>query len=343
MGAYSFTMDISCSATSIQPSVVLRCDYTEAPVAQCLASDHTLAVFTFTGDIGQADDPRLAHTGLEQISGDAPLSEVWCSAKPVSRGRDDAISWSENGEFLFCSVHLNEHDASGLESASEKAYQSLLAFIERREFPFIVRAWNYFAAINQGLGDAERYKEFCLGRYNAFQSSLEKKPSLLYPAACAIGHQQRDGIVYILAAKQSGAHFENPEQLSAYHYPREYGPISPSFARATIVDSPAGACLYISGTASVKGHETVSPGDCEAQLVVTLNNIDRLLAHVAEGASLEVTPTLASVKVYVRNPEDLSVLKPVIDEHFVGAQILYVQGDICRSDLEVEIDGLCYL
>lgn len=336
-------MDISCTAVPIKPSAALRSDYTDESVAQCLASNHTLAVFTFTGEIGQADDPRLAHTGLEQISGDSPLTEVWRSVEPVVHGRDDAISWSDNGEFLYCSIHLDEHEAVDLESASENAYQSLLAFIELREFPFIVRAWNYFAAINKGAGDAERYKEFCLGRHNAFQDLLEKKPALLYPAACAIGHQQRDGIVYILAAKQSGAHFENPEQLSAYHYPREYGPISPSFARATIVDSPVGACLYISGTASVKGHETISPGDCAGQLTVTLNNIDRLLAHVAEGAGLAVTPKLASVKVYVRNPKDLRELMPVIDQHFIGAQILYVQGDICRSDLEVEIDGLCYL
>lgn len=332
-----------CTPITTKPGSILRSDYTDRSVDQCLSSEHTLAVFTFGGTVGRADDPRIAHTGLQQIDGESPVFEVWHSAEPVSHGRNKEISWAENGKFLFCSIPLDEANSSGLEQASELAYLSLLRFIKMREFPFIVRAWNYFAGINKGVGDAERYKEFCLGRHNAFRDLIEKDPSLLYPAACAIGHQQKDGIVYILAAKQCGDNFENPEQLSAYQYPREYGVISPSFARATIVNDCSNSCLYISGTASVKGHATIAPGNVLEQLTVTLDNIDRLLRHVGESASLEKTPKLASIKVYIRDVKDFAVISDVVNAHFAGAQILYVQGDICRSDLEVEIDGLCYL
>src|SRR3546814_12468443 len=58
----------------------------------------------------------------------------------------------------------------------------------------------------------------------------------LLPAATAIGRcdDARVVQVYWLAARTPGMPVENPRQVSAYRYPRQYGPQQPSFARAML-------------------------------------------------------------------------------------------------------------
>ena len=63
---------------------------------------------------------------------------------------------------------------------------------------------------------------FCKGRYEAFiAEGFEPKQ---FPAASALGHAKPIFQVYVIASKQANQHFENPDQVSAYDYPRQYGP-----------------------------------------------------------------------------------------------------------------------
>ena len=48
--------------------------------------------------------------------------------------------------------------------------------------------WNYLDAINEGDGDAERYRQFCVGRARGLGRPNGKR----LPAATAIGRQQTD-------------------------------------------------------------------------------------------------------------------------------------------------------
>jgi hypothetical protein len=68
--------------------------------------------------------------------------------------------------------------------------------------------------------------------------------------------------------------------VSAYDYPRQYGPAAPSFSRAALTPDPL---LLISGTASIVGHASVHLGDVTAQLEETLANLaNRLRAGTRE-------------------------------------------------------------
>ena len=60
---------------------------------------------------------------------------------------------------------------------------------------------------------------------------------------------------------------ENPRQVSAYRYPPTYGPrVADLLARgAGRTSAAATIALFISGTASIVGHETVHQGDVRAQ------------------------------------------------------------------------------
>jgi chorismate lyase / 3-hydroxybenzoate synthase len=134
---------------------------------------------------------------------------------------------------------------------------------------------------------------------------------------------------------------ENPRQVSAYDYPREYGTHSPAFSRATLLRQSGSVTLFISGTASIVGHRSLHVDDTAAQTRETLANIQALLAEangVAPGARF--TLEALACKVYVRRPGDLPVIQTELAAALgPEARILYLQADICRQDLLVEIEA----
>jgi len=145
----------------------------------------------------------------------------------------------------------------------------------------------------------------------------------------------------LLASKNAALHIENPRQKSAYEYPRQYGPASPSFARASLASWGIGTQLYVSGTASIVGHESYYPNDLELQLQTTFDNIDLLLQNSADSAGFVGTPSMTLLKVYVRYPSDYPLVSRMVGERFPGVPAIYVEAEVCRRELLVEIDGLC--
>jgi enamine deaminase RidA (YjgF/YER057c/UK114 family) len=120
---------------------------------------------------------------------------------------------------------------------------------------------------------------------------------------------------------------ENPRQTSAYHYPPKFGKHSPTFSRACISDDSQQANLFISGTASIVGHETVHAGDAAAQTRETLANIDALLAEANRAAgSARYSRNKLKLKVYVRHAADLGAVQGVLSRELRGARPLYIQA-----------------
>ena len=150
-------------------------------------------------------------------------------------------------------------------------YESTFALCEAQGYPHLLRVWNYFADINLEFDGLENYQRFCRARAAAFQQRFgEFVPRL--PSASAIGTESGSSVVYFIAACQPGVHRENPRQLSAYSYPPQYGPRSPSFARATLNRFDGRDVFFISGTASIVGHAEL--GGLGAQLDESLSNIE---------------------------------------------------------------------
>jgi len=134
---------------------------------------------------------------------------------------------------------------------------------------------------------------------------------------------------------------ENPRQTSAYHYPPQYGVHSPIFSRACVLSESSGTNLFVSGTASIVGHQTIHPGDVAAQTRETVANIDALLgeANRVVGESRYFLDAL-KFKVYVRQPADLRAVEAVLTSALRPATpIVYLQADVCREDLLVEIEA----
>ena len=326
-------------ASPTLPPVRLSVDYVAADRPEnLLAGENTLAVFGFGNDAPHSDDPRYLRVPL-QPHGASPF-EVWRSNGPVSSGRRGDIAWSTDGQLLFGAIELDEHEI-GIETAAERIYAQLIAFQARSATPQLLRIWNYLDAITLGEGDTERYRQFCVGRARGMGDFDTSN----LPAATAIGRcdDQRTLQVYWLAACEAGTPVENPRQVSAYRYPREYGRQSPSFARAMLPPADGHMPLLLSGTASVVGHATQHVGELLAQIEETFTNFDALL-----GAARQRAPWLPAqfgpgtrLKVYVRDRDDLPLVKAALDQRF-GDRVprVLLHAAICRRELSMEIDGV---
>ena len=305
-----------------------------ADAAAALNEPGTLALFTFGTDSAQVDDPRCVRVALESFDAPAPL-ELWQIDAPVDRGAEGSLHWSAGGGWLFAAIELDEREHGGPAATARLAYEQLHRFVGTRGAQHVLRVWNYLGAINQGEGDAERYKHFCDGRAAGMGDFFAEG----FPAATAIGHHGdvHRLQVYLLACDQGGARVENPRQVSAWRYPRQYGRTPPSFARAMVL--PAQDALAISGTAAVVGHASAHHNDLDAQLDETLTNLEALLASADMTAGFD---THSPLKAYVRHSADASRVRDFLQRRLPGVPVLLLHGDICRSELLVEIDGWRY-
>lgn len=270
------------------------------------------------------------------------MAEVWTSTPLVTYHRTGAVHCAMNDDVLFGTVHMEESPGVMLDTITYQAYGQLLAQARALGYPHLLRVWNYFSDINGESNGLERYQRFCAGRYQALAEGLSDFPRSL-PAGTAIGTMSGPLTIYFLAARRPGTHIENPRQVSAYQYPPVYGPRSPSFARATLRPSTSGSHLLIAGTASVVGHVSEHIGEPHAQTLEILRNLNALIteAELLHGVAREQWFGQALFKVYIRHPEHFSTVRDILKEQLPShAQVLYVQGEMCRSELLVEVEGI---
>jgi enamine deaminase RidA (YjgF/YER057c/UK114 family) len=277
-------------------------------------------------------------------NGTEDLSEVWLASDPVADATAQGIAYRCTDDLLFGVVSEEEwasapDSVAPLHQAAEQGYRRIFGLMDALGYSHLARAWNYFADINREDQGLERYRRFNAGRQDAFFAAGR---SLIagVPAACALGVGGQPLTIAFLAARPSVVSIENPRQVSAYRYPPEYGPRSPTFARATLARVGGQSILFVSGTASIVGHETRHPGDPAAQTRETLANIQAVLDaanRVVEGPAFTLTQTC--LQVYLRHPAHLDPVRDVLAQ-VVGEPLsaVFLQAEICRADLLVEIE-----
>lgn len=280
---------------------------------------------------------------LPQI-GDSTFVEVWTTDLPCKRDTYGDISYTYNSDFIFASLSVPENNVSNLESLTRKAYKEFFSLLDQKDFPHLIRIWNYFPEINNEQDGLERYKKFCAGRSKAFCEKFDGEWKQ-FPAANAVGTHNGALTIYLLASRKKASHLENPRQISAYEYPEKYGKRSPSFARATYKNWGNTSQFYISGTASIVGHESIHQNDLIQQIHEISRNMKALLE--AQFPSIEneegngFAEDMAMIKIYLRDSDLFPVIKDVW-ENLLGwkGPSLYLVGDICRQELLLEIEGI---
>jgi chorismate lyase/3-hydroxybenzoate synthase len=315
-----------------------RVSYRVDRPAQLLDARGTLAVIGFgRNDCAGPTDPRLVNVALPVVDDDRAPVEHWRVDAEVSHGCDGDVRFARGGGWLLAAVEVAEanHDED-IGRSAEHAYRALCGFLSRQpDGAHVHRLWNYLDRINEGSGDAERYKHFCAGRLRGMDDFFAAG----FPAATAIGHPQAVGrlTVYCLASSQAGTRIGNPRQVSPWRYPRQYGRTPPSFARAMRL--PGGDALAISGTAAITGHESRHADDLKAQLHELGANLDALLVTAGMPPGFDHD---ASLKVYVRHTPDAGAVATFLDQRMPGAARVILHGEVCRRELLVEIDGWRY-
>jgi chorismate lyase/3-hydroxybenzoate synthase len=282
---------------------------------------------------------------LEQL-GSPGMVEVWRSAGPIKTGNWDRLRFAQGEQLTMGHIALDLRETGAMRESSRLAYDILQTYLLQSPHQWPLKIWNYIPGINQGTGDEELYRQFCLGRADSVLIDPGDRPPL--PAATAIGSPGDEPAlqVYFLAAALPGLDVENPRQVSAWRYPRQYGPRSPLFSRGTILRLNGSQQFLISGTASVVGHQTHHENQVANQLSESLRNVRSLLeeGHRLTGDSHAQLDNQGLLKVYIRNREDFDLVRQTLEaEAPPEIPRIYLEGDICRENLLTEIDGIVSL
>jgi len=266
----------------------------------------------------------------------------------------------------------------GAYSRSSDAFIDLDAtlFTEGFRLDQLLRTWIYQGHLVLEEGKTQRYKELNRARTDFFGDTKflkkylpKKHRGTVYPASTGIGADDCDVVISAIALDTKRKDvivvpLENPNQTSAFDYGAVYSPQSPKFSRAMAVSIKSGAqsiksggrsgaqspdlgeCLiFVSGTASIVDSESQHIEDPAKQTEQTLDNIavlidgENLARHGIPGIACGLG-NLVCVRVYVKRPAELELIRQVCERRLPDVPILYTIADVCRPELLVEIEGV---
>ncbi|MBK7147174.1 MAG: hypothetical protein IPH76_19015 [Xanthomonadales bacterium] len=149
--------------------------------------------------------------------------EFWNVPTPPQIERHRHFTLRQSGDWLFGSIEI---DRAGRSPPPRRSRLRAVAGAQPpARLAHLSRTWNYFGAINAGDGDDE-----ALPRLRRWPCGvIAQPPAERFAAATAIGIPAPPDQLHVhwLAAKQPGIAIENPRQVPAFEYPRDYGPIAP--------------------------------------------------------------------------------------------------------------------
>ena len=292
---------------------------------------------------GGTAEPPIGSVPLPLLGSPTPVLDTWLGhGATTAGGNAHGARWQRDGDWLFGVIDVPED--AGLEAAAGHAYAGLFDALRSTGFTQLLRIWNYLPRINEEGDAMERYKRFNAGRQQAFLDAGERAFEGS-PAACAIGCADGPLRVRFLAGRCVVRHVENPRQVSAYRYPQRYGPRAPTFSRAALAEVGEGRLgLFVSGTASIVGHESVHHGDVRAQVRETVTNLQAVLDNARSKSSARWALRDVHGVVYVRHAHDhaavvdeLARIAPDLGRD--ASAMIFLHADICRRELDVEIEG----
>ncbi|MGH9485678.1 MAG: hypothetical protein ACRD1F_11535, partial [Terriglobales bacterium] len=293
-------------AEPLSPSI----QFVTLQTAERLTADpNVLALVRFATprDAGDERTPWL-DTGLSPLGTEPTPVQCWRAGAPVRHFREGRFAvHAAPGLALIAATATDRGDPG---AAAEALYNDLITTAEKLDCPHVLRIWQYLPRITEPLGEEDRYRAYCTGRRRALTRLGRHRDSAL-PAACLLGDQGDSILLYALVAATPGTQVENPRQVSAFHYPPQYGKASPSFSRALVKQWPDGRRqLYISGTASVVGHATLHD-DILDQTRETLANLEALISASAANSGPDASGLAAidPLKVYVRRRADYPIVR----------------------------------
>ncbi|WP_430810124.1 MULTISPECIES: hypothetical protein [unclassified Carboxylicivirga] len=254
----------------------------------------------------------------------------------------------------YSELHISGLSASlqlPVRTQSHDIFNTLSAILEKEEMSInsIVRQWNYIERITDMDGKYQRYQLFNDERTSFYEKTDWPKG---YPAATGIGTQFGGIIVDCIAV--SGQFKElplaNPLQTDAHVYTQDVLigaedevrkiKTTPKFERAKFIGNDNCAAIYVSGTAAIRGEESLGIGQPAEQTDVTLENIAQLMKHQNLSEIFDVESKPEILRVYIKQAEDFDTIQQACLKHHADIPVSYLLSNICRDELLVEIEAV---
>ena len=244
--------------------------------------------------------------------------------------------WILKGRGVLSGVLIGKSRAP-IREESRRLYRSIFSLTRGLN---CYRVWTFVPDINAVVDQIENYQSFNSGRHQAFVDEFDGIYPLNISAASAVGIKGDALVIAFVAGRDRVDHFENPLQVAAAKYPEIYGKNPPLFARGSKITNEQGTPYWhLSGTASIRVSDTIGR-DFMSQLEITLENISRML-----GTMNVPLQRYAAWKIFLRDRKYLSACKKRLNEIYPDEieQMVFVETDICRSDLLLEIEAFFYI
>lgn len=331
---------VSNDVTTAQQCLLISLDEAPRPPTK----DHQLLLGFHFADVPCSPlDEAMVSLQLQPLDRDSQFESWWYKGE-VKYSRCGVARVAECEDYTVVIVEMAAVGSERMKAQANDAYRELIRATRATKHSRMVKIWNYFGDINRGENDTEKYRQFSIGRAEVFEELGVNDEDA--PTGTAIGTKDGSGLKLIaLSSNHAFCPVENPRQVSAFHYPKTYGPSSPKFSRGGFVSQQSHKLYLISGTAAVVGHESNFPYDTALQMGETFKNLGYLCDAISNLDSADEPFELddhSVLHVYLRDPADYQAAVKRIEQHFgiSHRQIAYLHGIICRRELMIEIDGV---
>lgn len=266
------------------------------------------------------------------------------------------IEDEEHRELVIGGLQGKSLDA-GIKRQSDEIFEDLGGLLAKEAYDIhsIVRQWNYIERITAFKGEHQHYQDFNDSRSHFYAETAWPEG---YPAATGIGAQWGGVLVDVNAVIPKKDYFkcvplDNSLQVAAHAYSQEVllgmedeafrEKTTPKFERAKAVVGKDRGLVYISGTAAIRGEHSLMNVGVLVQTGTTMENINYLISEEnlnKAGISTDGACKLEMLRVYLKNPEDVTAVKVYMEHLFTQVPISYLLADVCRDELLIEIEGI---
>lgn len=245
-----------------------------------------------------------------------------------------------DGRFLFAGGFHGDVINFGIQQQAAEVFRMVGEVMRREGFPVnsIIRQWNYIEQITRFDGPDQHYQMFNNERAD-FYACTEWKNG--YPAATGIGANLGGILVDLDAAvfTRPGCYatpIDNKLQIAAHAYSEQVleaaarKKATPKFERAKSMTFDGRRIVYISGTAAIRGEESLVGVGLGRQLHITMENIAQLIGNAK----------LKMLRVYLKEKSFYEEAHRLLEGYELGIPISYMWADVCRDELLIEIEGI---
>jgi uncharacterized protein YueI len=264
---------------------------------------------------------------------------------------------NDNVKKLSIGGLMSDDSQQSIGEQSKHIFEKIASIFEHENMPIdsIVRQWNYIPYITKITDGTQHYQEFNDARSHFYGLA---KWTNGYPSATGIGTYTNRVVIDLFAVKPKNESVEihsldNKLQTAAHNYSADVlfynnikqnsAPTTPKFERAKIISGIPETLVYISGTAAIRGEESLENIGISKQTTNTLENIEFLILNnnlLSTNADYIKKMEWKSLRVYLKEAGYYEKAKEIVTEKYPNIPSVYLLGDICRENLLVEIEGV---